>query len=375
MLGRMMIGKLPQGTTPQDVNNLLKDVALPRVNTTPIDNCVSWVKAAIQELQKKQWAEDFDIDKFMDHTLNEADKWECTMAKTRWYMVESSRLPIWLQLRRRLGTLLYKNRGETQSPRVYRIPFNRIIKLKCHPAEFEAMQYVRQHTTIPVPRVTEVYSFGDRQHLVMELVDGQTLDCAWPDLTAEQRQNVVQEFTAYVEQLRGLIPPKEGAVGSTKLGPGYDHRLGDRHFGPFENIADFHYHVRRGIPIGFWEEAVSHVHNPSKPYTTKYSHADLCPNNVLVNNGKIAAIIDWEFAGWFPEYWEYTKIHYGWRPYRKEFYDAIEQTMTTYPEELKAESVIWTRYSTFHYDDPIPTDLPKWDNEQEAERTEELPED
>ncbi|KAM5469949.1 hypothetical protein MferCBS49748_002711 [Microsporum ferrugineum] len=217
------------------------------------------------------------------------------------------------------------------------------------------MQYVRRHTTIPIPRVMEVYDYGDGQHLVMELVDGQTLDCAWPGLNEEQRQSIVKEFTVYVEQLRGLIPPKEGAVGSTKMCAGYDHRLGHCRFGPFDSISDFHSHVRRGEPLEFWDEAVSLVHKRSSSYTTKYCHADLCPNNVLAKDGKIVAIIDWEFAGWYPEYWEYTKIQFGWRPFRKEFYDAIEQTLTKYPEELMAERIIWTRYDPFEYDLPVPT--------------------
>jgi hypothetical protein len=25
--------------------------------------------------------------------------------------------------------------------------------------------------------------------------------------------------------------------------------------------------------------------------------------------GKITEIIDWEFGGWYPEYWEYTGMH------------------------------------------------------------------
>ncbi|EEQ31211.1 hypothetical protein McanMca71_006784 [Microsporum canis] len=276
------------------------------------------------------------------------------MAKICWVKLESPKIPVWLRIQLRLAALFDQNGGETSSPRVNRLPFNRIIKFACYPAELEAMQFVQKYTTIPAPRVTKVYMCGKKQHLVMDAVDGQTLDSAWPDLTEEQRLNIVQEFTAFIQQLRGLIPPKEGTIGSTSLGPGYDHRLGDRHFGPFNNIADFHFYVRRGVSLEFWDEPVKQVHDPSRSYAIKYSHADICPNNVLVKNGKIVAIIDWEFAGWYPEYWEYTKIHYGWRPYRKEFYDALGQTMTTYPEELKAESAIWCRYSTFHYDDPIP---------------------
>ena len=38
------------------------------------------------------------------------------------------------------------------------------------------------------------------------------------------------------------------------------------------------------------------------------THGDLHPRNIIIKNYKIAAIIDWEHAGFYPEYWEYTKI-------------------------------------------------------------------
>ncbi|KAF5121146.1 hypothetical protein E5D57_013482 [Metarhizium anisopliae] len=44
------------------------------------------------------------------------------------------------------------------------------------------------------------------------------------------------------------------------------------------------------------------------------THADLHPRNIMVDwdteegdNLHITAIIDWELAGWYPEYWEFVK--------------------------------------------------------------------
>ncbi|KAK0452010.1 uncharacterized protein EV420DRAFT_702583 [Desarmillaria tabescens] len=45
----------------------------------------------------------------------------------------------------------------------------------------------------------------------------------------------------------------------------------------------------------------------AKPHKLCFSHCDLNKTNILVaEDGRLAAIIDWEAAGWFPEYWEYT---------------------------------------------------------------------
>lgn len=38
-----------------------------------------------------------------------------------------------------------------------------------------------------------------------------------------------------------------------------------------------------------------------------FTHGDLRPDNIIVKNGRVTAIIDWEMAGWYPEYWEFAK--------------------------------------------------------------------
>ena len=39
------------------------------------------------------------------------------------------------------------------------------------------------------------------------------------------------------------------------------------------------------------------------------THGDLLPKNILVNGSTITAIIDWETAGFYPEFWEYCRMH------------------------------------------------------------------
>lgn len=38
-----------------------------------------------------------------------------------------------------------------------------------------------------------------------------------------------------------------------------------------------------------------------------YTHGDLRLNNIIVKDGRVTAITDWEMAGWYPEYWEFVK--------------------------------------------------------------------
>ena len=74
----------------------------------------------------------------------------------------------------------------------------------------------------------------------------------------------------------------------------------------------------------------------------------------MYDGERITGIIDWEFAGWYPEYWEYTKMYFAeGRPGYKGFFEAVEgeQAIEKFGEELEAERDIWGRVSPWGYDD------------------------
>jgi hypothetical protein len=65
---------------------------------------------------------------------------------------------------------------------------------------------------------------------------------------------------------------------------------------------------RRGVP----RLLSQHVQR----FSTEAKHTslgDLLPRNILVEDSKITAILDWETAGYYPEFWEYCQMHDpGW---------------------------------------------------------------
>lgn len=52
--------------------------------------------------------------------------------------------------------------------------------------------------------------------------------------------------------------------------------------------------------------------------------------------------MDWECAGFYPEYWEFTKLMYGAEMF-PEVRQIIRQTFSeqNYEEELEAETALW----------------------------------
>ena len=69
-----------------------------------------------------------------------------------------------------------------------------------------------------------------------------------------------------------------------------------------------------------------------------FTHGDLNPFNILLRGTQVVGIIDWEFSGWYPSYWEYTAAWYGNRT-RQRWQDELDKFLDIQPEELKMEIV------------------------------------
>jgi aminoglycoside phosphotransferase (APT) family kinase protein len=88
----------------------------------------------------------------------------------------------------------------------------------------------------------------------------------------------------------------------------------------------------------FLDREVDEVH--TAPYQTHFTHADLAPRNIIVRHGRVVAIIDWAFSGWYPEYWEFTKAHYNYFS-GQHWEEYLRLALTCYETELTAERILW----------------------------------
>jgi Ser/Thr protein kinase RdoA (MazF antagonist) len=80
------------------------------------------------------------------------------------------------------------------------------------------------------------------------------------------------------------------------------------------------------------------------------THGDLHLGNILViissdepRQVRISGIVDWEQAGWYPEYWEYCKAMIV-GPYGDEWRDAgfIHLALPAYEPEFEAFEQYWS---------------------------------
>lgn len=88
LLGRIIIGQVPDGITFAEVDEFLQSVPLPVKNKDPQQSCVTWVSDAIQRLQGRGWVRVFELANFKDFALSAADQWINELESTEPRVVE-----------------------------------------------------------------------------------------------------------------------------------------------------------------------------------------------------------------------------------------------------------------------------------------------
>ncbi|VUC31696.1 unnamed protein product [Clonostachys rosea] len=74
LIGRIIVGKLPNDVTDSEIDALLATVPLPVQDASPSESCVTWALVALSTLQASGFAWSFDIKEFQDWALAYGDQ-------------------------------------------------------------------------------------------------------------------------------------------------------------------------------------------------------------------------------------------------------------------------------------------------------------
>ena len=223
--------------------------------------------------------------------------------------------------------------------------------------EAESMQYVAENSDILLPKVHGVLTNPDthQNFLVMDFVQGQTLEDMLPSLTQNERDDIAQLIKIEVDKLRALPEPGYlGSVGRKACSHGMFWSSNDIEpeftplmSGPFDSEAAFNDGLLRKLAtmpdmapsyLRFLKGLFSRAFRGHK---TVFTHGDLQPKNVMVQRveGKdggsgsfTISLIDWETSGWYPEYWEYCMSTLFGR-YMPDWLEMVEKIMPVYGYE------------------------------------------
>ncbi|THV55383.1 hypothetical protein BGAL_0009g00330 [Botrytis galanthina] len=208
-------------------------------------------------------------------------------------------------------------------------------------SEADAMRYIATHTSIPVPRVIEATTDGKLTSITMEYIEGERLDKVWNTLPEDQKKSIASQINDMLFQLRGLTGRYIGGMNRT---PAIDSRRYDLEGGPFKSEAEFNEFLISDayaqVPKCFLKMA---EHSLLTNHAIIFAHGELAPRNILVKEGRVVAVLDWENAGWYPEYWDFVKSFNAMDSRCGEWYDWVERVFPVgYEQEFMNDRFVGT---------------------------------
>jgi hypothetical protein len=208
-------------------------------------------------------------------------------------------------------------------------------------SEASTLQFIARNTSIPVPRVICSFTYKGCTYLVMERIRGDMIGRRWSYRTAESKAKILSQLKDFVSEMR-RIPPPNLQVSNIDGGMLYDGRIyGPSQIGPFKSIQDFHYYLRGGLGANpnIPEDVSKLIAWQDGPWSTPVlTHGDLSSLNVLARGDEVVGIVDWETAGWYPPYWEYTTASQV-NPRNPFWKEEIDKFLDPMPRDLAMEKI------------------------------------
>ncbi|KAG0635233.1 kinase-like domain-containing protein [Tuber brumale] len=188
------------------------------------------------------------------------------------------------------------------------------LTIKIHISEenldhLDLIDYITaQNRNIPVSETHGVLRVGLRTYVFMRHIAGKTLHDAWPALDHEQRICISEKLSGVLSSLREI----EYAPGSPL---GWNGMVKDwrQHTRIGHNICsetEFNDFLLSNPPNTISRAESSRLNSLlSTSHRIVLSHGDFHPGNIMIDpeSLEVLAVIDWEFGGWYPEYWEFVK--------------------------------------------------------------------
>jgi hypothetical protein len=184
-----------------------------------------------------------------------------------------------------------------------------------NPSETIAMKQVEEHTNVPTAKLLDSFFSGNEGQIVMTYIPGLNLEAAWPSMDDGRKAKICNSLWEMVAELRSVPRPPELSDHFLCLAdgsPSPDVLI--RNFEDTRNALATDDDVRTRIIERyqyFGGHQYAKILPDMLPRSTRsvFTHADIAPRNIIVNSeGEIAALLDWERAGWYPEYWELARI-------------------------------------------------------------------
>ncbi|EMD35875.1 hypothetical protein CERSUDRAFT_52846, partial [Gelatoporia subvermispora B] len=171
------------------------------------------------------------------------------------------------------------------------------------------IRFVQRHTQIPIPHIICTDEGFVKPYILMKRTKGKNLEGAWRGLNQDQRVNVVVHLRSCVGQLHRLQPPDpKGVCGLGGAACKDAHVQSDGTFSPFTYEASFNDHLVHVASLFLEQRTFLDIRvRMVDCHPIVFTHNDLTPRNMIVQDDTVVALLDWEDARWYPEHWEFVK--------------------------------------------------------------------
>lgn len=233
--------------------------------------------------------------------------------------------------------------------RVVRFGDHYVIKygLNVSLTEGENMVLIRKILPDQVPEVYALYSVENEagrivNYIVMERITGERLDAIWDGCDLAKKSEIAEELRSHMNTLRDI--PSPGYFGCVGRRPFEDSLFWTAPHdsisvsGPFDSesllnsalIEKYFYNSGLDQKAAFYRRVLPLILRGHEPV---FTHGDLQRKNIIIRENGAVVLIDWETAGWYPEYWEYAIAVCACGAWRDDWHEFIGRVLVEYPIE------------------------------------------
>ncbi|PHH68944.1 hypothetical protein CDD80_7121 [Ophiocordyceps camponoti-rufipedis] len=200
---------------------------------------------------------------------------------------------------------------------------------------------------VPVLRLPKPFDL-DGERSIDRNSSGRLLEDIWSGLSQESKFKIVSHLGEIITEMRNTAQPEE-VNGRPVAG---SHFSGDfsllldksgemttwavRTNPSYADFTAFLFHSFRPAVADRVRTAVATAFQPTGRLVL--THGELSPRNIIVHGDTVEAIIGWNAAGWYPDWWEYAKFFEATTsPENRDWYRHAEFILSTrFDKQLSA---------------------------------------
>lgn len=226
------------------------------------------------------------------------------------------------------------------------------MKTRDQSREKAVTDYVYQNHAVKWPRILCTYSVksthGTLKAMVMTHIPGQTLQEAWPVLSNSQRRSLKMDLKRHLQGMRTFTQPYIWQIGQKPVRNFHDQipHAQDRYIGPFNSKQEWDDWCLERVrkmhgekAYNKWKKRLMKMDEDKVASAGDFvlTHADLSPSNIMVHDGVVTGIVDWE------SYIERITLTASSKNKEKCWRDVVEEILPCSKDRLKFHKLVMDR--------------------------------